>query len=329
MRAALDRVRDSDRLSVSVGPDEVALKRGFESVIERKVALPLRWLKGFVEVQAYQSAMELRYDIGKIEALKFLRSLPRNSSPKTNFFVVSSGNGLRLSQIDSSEAVAVSGLQRLQLLTDLSPFADRLRVYTDANRQSSEWQLQFGGVYLSVTLTADVTRGFSGEGRVLSDLKDADLAYLPKLRAALKWQSQIDINSLAKQASISEDDVRSGLALLGSAGIVGFDLFNKSYFHREMPFDLDEIEGMHPRLKSARRLLDDGKVSILTRTTDGADVQVESSDCSHRVRIDGENAECTCPWFGKYQGSRGPCKHILSAKLYISDQRNHASQNKC
>ena len=55
MRQALSRVRDHDDLSIAVGPDEVMLKNGFEHTVERKVKLPLRWLKGFVEVQAYQS----------------------------------------------------------------------------------------------------------------------------------------------------------------------------------------------------------------------------------------------------------------------------------
>lgn len=318
MRAALARVRDSDRLSLNVGPDEFSLKRGFEQVVEEKVDLPVRWLKGFVEVQAYQSAMELRFDIGKIEALKFLRSLPRSQTNKSRHYVVQVGTGLRLSQIDTSEAVIVSGLQRLQLLSDLAPFADRLRIFADPKRQSSEWQLQIGGMFLTVTLTADVTRGFSGEGKVLSELKDADLKHLPALRAALKWQSIIDVVELMEQTNLSEAEVRNGLAMLGSAGLVGFDASAGSYFHREMPFDLNEIEGMHPRLKSARRLIDDGKVSILTCTADGAEVKVASSDVSHHVKLQGEHAQCTCAWHGKYQGLRGPCKHILAAKLSLA-----------
>src|SRR5262249_29270532 len=64
MRASLARVRDVDRLGISVGPDEVAVRRGFENVVERKVALPLRWLKGFVEVQAYQSEMQPQFEVG-------------------------------------------------------------------------------------------------------------------------------------------------------------------------------------------------------------------------------------------------------------------------
>ncbi|MDR1635525.1 MAG: SWIM zinc finger domain-containing protein [Bifidobacteriaceae bacterium] len=26
-------------------------------------------------------------------------------------------------------------------------------------------------------------------------------------------------------------------------------------------------------------------------------------------------ATCTCPWYGRHHGARGPCKHVLAATL--------------
>ena len=77
MLAALARIRDADQVALSVGADEVQLTRGEHAVVEKKVALPLRWLKGFVEVQSYQARMRLVHDVPGVEALRFLRSLPR------------------------------------------------------------------------------------------------------------------------------------------------------------------------------------------------------------------------------------------------------------
>jgi len=45
MRAALAQIRDDERVGLAVGTDEVALLRGAEQSVERKVKLPLRWLK--------------------------------------------------------------------------------------------------------------------------------------------------------------------------------------------------------------------------------------------------------------------------------------------
>lgn len=33
----------------------------------------------------------------------------------------------------------------------------------------------------------------------------------------------------------------------------------------------------------------------------------------HALRLGHDR--CTCPWFAKHQGSRGPCKHVLAARL--------------
>ena len=52
MLAALTRIRDADRVELEVGRDELQLARGAQTVVEKKVRLPLRWLRGFVEVQA-------------------------------------------------------------------------------------------------------------------------------------------------------------------------------------------------------------------------------------------------------------------------------------
>ncbi len=72
MRAALARIRDADRVELSVGAKMVELAPGDEAVVERKVALPLRWLKGFVEVQAYQARMSPCLEVAGAEAWRFL-----------------------------------------------------------------------------------------------------------------------------------------------------------------------------------------------------------------------------------------------------------------
>jgi hypothetical protein len=318
MRAALARVRDADRFTMMVGPDKFAVRRGFEQIVERKVELPLRWLKGFVEVQAYQSEMELRYTIDKVETLRFLRSLPRSPNHTASFYVVPIGKGLRLSQNKCREAVPLSGVHRLQLLAELAPLADSLKIYCHPSGQASEWQLQCGPLTIQLTITAESSRGFSGEGQVLADLVSGNTDQIAKLRAALKWQSLVNISELAHQVEMNEDEVRKGLALLGTRGIVGFDVMNGAYFHREMPFDLSLIEQMHPRLKAARRLVRESKVEILSYKNEIMELHVAGSKVQHVVTIKGEQHSCTCQWEAKHQGARGPCKHILAARIFSS-----------
>lgn len=119
MLTALAKIRDSDRVSLDVGMDHVQLSRNSETVVEKRVVLPIRWLKGFVEVQACQSRMTLVHEINGREAMRFLRSLPRMKTNRRETFVVAAGPGLRLSQIAAQNAVRVGGLERLRVLEDI------------------------------------------------------------------------------------------------------------------------------------------------------------------------------------------------------------------
>ncbi len=320
MRAALVSVRDQDRLALSVGMDQIALKHNFESVIEKKVKLPIRWLKGFAEVQAYQSQMEEAFRLSKSETIKFLRSLPANAHSRSVFWVVSAGKGLRLTQTPTQTAVRVGGLERLNLLRDLAPLADELIIYVQSKGEASEWHLRSGGITFCLTITAESSRGFSGEGQILSDITSADQALTGKIRASLKWQSIISLEKMSCDCDASSSQVRQTLSVLGSRGLVGYDLTGKSFFHRELPFNLEAVEDLSPRLKSARKILEGKGVKILSRKNEQMEAEVQGTDVKHRVRADAEKETCTCPWYAKYQGNRGPCKHILAAKIFADGE---------
>ena len=63
MRAALAQVRQSDTVRLAVGADAVHLTRADQAVVEKKVKLPVRWIKGFTEVQAYLPGLRPRFTI--------------------------------------------------------------------------------------------------------------------------------------------------------------------------------------------------------------------------------------------------------------------------
>jgi hypothetical protein len=162
-----------------------------------------------------------------------------------------------------------------------------------------------------VVLSPELSRGFSGEGGVLLDLADettSDDADL--ISALLAWEPRIDIPRLAVSAGLDEARVVRALTQLGASGRVGFDLATGGYFHRELPYDPAVLESLHPRLRDARTLVDSGAVTLV----DGG-ARVHSGEVTHRVHFTGDAARCTCPWWGRHQGTRGPCKHVLAATM--------------
>ena len=128
----------------------------------------------------------------------------------------------------------------------------------------------------------------------------------------LGWGPVIELASLTASAHLPAERTVAALAILASSGKVGYDLADGAYFHRELPLGAD-VERVHPRLADARKLVAAGKVTV----TEGG-----ATSGDHRVRFGPGHGRaagdtCTCPWWGKHQGTRGPCKHVLAARIAL------------
>ena len=85
-----------------------------------------------------------------------------------------------------------------------------------------------------------------------------------------------------------------------------------------LPMDLGRVKKSQPRLEGAEKLVDRGDIRIVKRLSESeADVEVDSGDMTYFVRLRAGGDRCTCPWFSKHQGERGPCKHVLAARMVI------------
>jgi SWIM zinc finger len=314
MRQALARVSGLDPVHVSVGVDDVTITTMDGEVVEKKVPLPGRWLKGFAEVQLACARMTVLAELGAPGTRAFLRDLPKGWRGPA--WAAPAGTSLRVSPRGSRGAACAAGPDRLRVLQPLARFATGLRVYgpADAGGQpvASAWELVCRDASFVVALSPDVSRGFSGEGAVLADLAD-DRASIDAETVAsrLAWEPHIDVGRLGTDTALSRDRVVAALGRLGAAGRVGYDLAEGGYFHRELPYDSAVLAGMHPRLRDARALLDAGSVTV---TPEGA--LVVSNGTEYRVmRVADGTSRCTCPWWGRHGNGRGPCKHILAAGL--------------
>lgn len=317
MRAALARVRDTNGLAMSIGRHAFAIESGRDNVVEKKVALPTRWIRGMLEVQSYQASMTRRFEVSSHEALRFFRALPKSSTSRTPLWVTAGPFGLRMTTREDAGAIRLVDTSRLRLLEALLPKARSLAIYADDGQQASAWVLQFHGARITLVLSAETWRGFSGEGQALRSLiRSGEADAVPAVRAQLQWQSCLQPEALAAGLSLRPEQIDHALRILGVSGLVGFDVVEGRYFHRELPFALSMVEDMHPRLSGARRLLETDAVSIAR--TSPLDAIVKSGGVEHRVRdADGE-LRCTCPWFARHQGSRGPCKHVLAVEALTS-----------
>jgi hypothetical protein len=324
MRSALGAVRGGEKVGLEVGAKGVTLKRGADEVHERKVKLPMRWLKGFAEVQQFQQGMQPVAKADANAARLFLRGLPKANS-KAPAWLVATPRGFRLAGVASPRALRLQGITRLRALEAVLPHLKSLTVYADRGLQHSTWVADCGTLRFCITLSAELWRGFSGEGQLLHQLtgKVGDVA-LPRLRSSLKWNGQLDPAQLAKQHKLTTDEMQQGLALLGSQGSLGFDQSTRAYFHRELPFDLSKLESLHPRLKKAKELLAEHPFTVEAKGEDRYEAYLHGSEVvKHRVQWSPDEAKCTCTWFNKHGGERGPCAHVLAVEMKVRESRGN------
>jgi hypothetical protein len=321
LREALARIGGTDPLHLAIGPDELAVTTLDGPLVEKKVPLPERWLRGLAEVQVIAAGFDLRAELAAAEGLRFLRSLPGGARGPA-LWAVPAGRSLRLASRPMPGAVCVPGPQRLAALGPLLRHASSLRAYGPvigpaSPPSASAWELTLDGMRLLLALSPEPYRGFSGEGAVLEALAgdqveaDADL-----VGALLAFEPRVEVDLLAERSGLSPARVLAALGQLGTAGRVGYDLAEAAYFHRELPYDAARIEAMNPRLANARALVAAGAVHL-----DGELATVVVGDHGHRVRLDADGgAACTCPWWARYRGGRGKCKHVLAAELARAGQ---------
>jgi SWIM zinc finger len=315
MRAALAQVRAGESLDLAVTPERVAVTSARGTAVEHKVRLPLRWLKGFAEVQALAAGLEHAATLKGPEARRFLSAVPAQVKARDRVWLLPVEGGLRVSQTAAGGAIASAGLGRLQAMKPLARHAQAMHVYASASGTSA-FELEFGVARFMLVLSAAAARGFSGEGQLLTALGRPDVdAALARVRATLAWQSDLKSADLARHLKLPEAAVTAALALLAAEGLVGFDPRERSYFHRELPFDLSRIEDRQPRLAAARELKAAGAVTVKAVRDARIEATVRSEDVAHRVRLDGEDFHCTCLWYARTGGDSGPCKHVLAVML--------------
>jgi hypothetical protein len=321
LRAALAGVQDRSDLGLAIGSSSVEVVANGTSAVERRVPLPSRWIRGLLEVQAIQADLAPVAELDGPSLRAFFRSIPK-SPPKGPVWLIPSGRGLRLSHHDPGRgAPPVAGLVRLRLFERAVRHATSLRVFAVRGDGSSGWQLDVPGGRLTLLLSPEVWRGFSGEGRALHRLAaDAGASLVAAVRSALGWEPRLDREQLAVSTGQSARKVDNALAALAVTGIVGYDLADGGYFRRELPFDLDRGEWLQPRLRDARRLVDAAAVHLESADGHGLVGWVTGGGgVEYRVRSSAEGWTCTCPWYGRHRGDRGPCKHVLAVQLAATD----------
>lgn len=317
MISALSRIQRNEKVLLSVGQKDVTVQYGGQKLVERKVPLPVKWIKGLTTVQVYLSGSENLHVFNKIQALQLFQSIPPGK-PKSDYYLVVRAGKAIFSPVKASGAICIGGIQRLRLLEPLLPLCEKLVVYSQNSLQSTTWQLHLGAVRFTFSLSREAIRGFSGEGAALNDmLEDVPDALIDAMDKYSFANQVFNPTLLAIEEGLDFKKIDNLAARLSAMGLLGYDLEENQFFYRRLPFKLSRILSLNPRLKDAQNLLLENKVTILAKSAGRTEARVAGSGVNHIVIVEGEQERCTCIWYSKHAGDRGPCKHILAVKKLI------------
>jgi hypothetical protein len=314
MITELARTTPKDELVLSVGKKEVAIYRDGQSTVERKVPLPTKWIKGLTTVQHYFAYSSTYFKLNKIQALGFIRSVPKGKSAQDHY-IIKRGTKVLLSPMKTANAIVVGGSQRLKLLEPLIPHINEMTIYAEHGAQAISIILHFNTINFIFSISRDAKRGFSGEGAVLQDLLEDVPDQLIKNFDNLSYANQtFNPTLLGADYNLDSRSIETLSAQLAAMGMLGFDLKGNEFFYRRLPFKLKRIMSLNPRLKGVEKLLEEKKVEILRNDGIHVEARVDGTGAKHYVSLGPAGDKCTCLWYSQNQGERGHCKHILATK---------------
>ncbi|MEC4112680.1 SWIM zinc finger family protein [Myroides pelagicus] len=318
MLTALNSIKQTEKVLLSIGQKEVSIQTEEKKIVERRVPLPIKWVKGLSTVQIYLSKAEHTHTFNKIQTQQLFRGIPKGVV-KMDYYLVTRGNMPMFSAVKSANAVCVGAIHRLRLLEPLLPYMDSMQVFPHPDMQSTTWQLYFGPIRFSLSLSREAYRGFSGEGAALESLiEDIDDEWIDAIDKYAYANQRFNPTLMAMEEGFGFKDIDNLTARMVSMGLLGFDLDENAFFYRRLPFKLERIMSLNPRLKNAEKLIVEKKVEIISNANGRVEARVDGTGgVRHMVILDGEQQRCTCEWYGKYQGDRGMCKHVLAVNKII------------
>ncbi len=323
MRAALTAVQRNELLHLDVGVDGLALATVDQTTVERPVQMPERWVRALGNAAQLQRELVAVVTLNTVESRAFVASLPPATSAVRSGWLTRSRSGVRLAALPTPGSVHLSGLHRLGAIKRVLTHLTSITVYapSDGTAGACLVTAELPGARLTLGLTADAARGHSGEGSLLASLaQDSVLEDADLISALLAFEPVIDVDALARDAALSPERVRAGLAVLAASGRVGWDAHDQAYFHRELPDDPDRIDKDNPRLVAARKLVAEGAVrsepdkpEVWRVTSGGVDYLVRADSTADGALA--TRATCSCAWYLRHSGGRGACKHVLAVQL--------------
>ena len=237
------RVRNYRPAWIKVERDAVELSTDLDSVVEKKIDLPLTWIRGFLQVQSASVLPGTSLQLSAETVNLVLSHLTRNrakESPRSLRFILKKGEkptiiidpwGLEVPEYQHTYQdvfegeIRIWGRRRLMVLKDLLPFADRLSVRLMGTGMPSYWSLSMSGHRFDLGLSGWTANDWAAKANfsIMAATDPGEETDIDSLSEYLRTKLMSTIKEAAKKLRISNRAAAYGLQLLCEQGQAMYD----------------------------------------------------------------------------------------------------------
>lgn len=351
---SLERMRTFGAVTLSAAARAPASEEG---AVVKKIEVPHRWLRGFLQVQSAATLPAAVCELAPIDlynVLFALRARKAKTSPRALRFELVPGAPPRLVvepweivleghagayKGSAPRVIRTYGRQRLMSLARLLPHARSVRVHLLGAGLPMFWVVDMGHATFTLGLTGWTESGWSSAA-AFDALTPSEEAHTlaDRVHGRLVAAGPSSLESLRQSAGASSADLRAALQVETLRGCVTYDLATGLYRPRNLfpePIDVATMRYGSDREARAHRLLEGAGQVTLTKLHDvvgeGFEIHGEVNDReAHRsfnthfmLDLEGRvsGASCGCPAFRRTGMREGPCEHMIAIRILYARKR--------
>jgi hypothetical protein len=351
LAAGVQRMRSYREVRLEIAPDQVALGTDDERVVQKKVAVPNSWLRGFSQVTASASLGRAVVHLSPMDLYNVLLQMRMHADEKRK------GRALRLElvpgeyprlvlepwswmlQTDTAvyqgakpEVIKIWGRRRWMLVRPLLPFVERVELHLLGTGMPSFLVLHAGPIQLTLGLTGFTAANWSRS--LQFDLllpRGAQDEQSGAVLQALAKRSCATVAELAKDAGVTKAEALAALQAGAQRGLVMVDLAAGGYRARALtaqPLDAAKLAYRTGAERDAWALIDAGAVQLKKEDrvhgtgvvlVGAVDVAADKRQYRPELTIGDEGqvrrASCTCAFYRTHKLKEGPCAHLVAIRL--------------
>lgn len=346
-----ERVRSYRPASVKVGQEAVSIGTMAGQRVEKKIDLPVSWVRGFLQVQSASAfpSTSLTLSASTVaEVIAVLGARREKEGPRSLRFQLEPGQRPRIViepwgvtiaephhvyQGDSADEIRVWGRRRLTTLEKLLPEAEEVEVRLLGTGLPSYWSVTVAGHRFDLGLSGwtrnDWAQSASFDLLVAGlQASEGEVALVADLLAEKLLLCTADVT---RALGYERAKAQGALQKLCATGRAMYDPQADAFRWRELfdeRYDLgEEVQSQHQ--DQAHRLVEAGKVSWTAppkRTDQGTTIyrsRVQArvpQSVTLELDADGRivNVSCTSSWHRREGLRRGPSPYILATVLFLA-----------